>query len=64
MGNFPEWGNGITKETPQILPPVYFYFKKEEMKKMKLEIKKMRSSFSFRNPKSEIMSNCNLFQGS
>ncbi len=28
MVNFPEWGNGITKETPQILPPKFFYFQK------------------------------------
>jgi len=27
MENFPEWGDGLTKKTPQILPPFYFYFK-------------------------------------
>jgi hypothetical protein len=27
MEKFPEWGDGLTKKTPQILPPFYFYFK-------------------------------------
>ena len=27
----PEWGDGLTKKTPQILPPFYFYFQKKSL---------------------------------
>ena len=27
-----EWGDRLSKETPQILPPFYFYFKKKKIK--------------------------------
>jgi hypothetical protein len=43
--NIPEWGDGITKETPHILPPNYLKYQirntKYEMRNMKCEGKRL-----------------------
>lgn len=40
MVDLPEWGDRLSKETLQILPPFYFNFKKKE-KNMKLFVKSL-----------------------
>ena len=40
MVNFPEWGNGITKETPQILPPNFLFPKIYIIKNQRVKLKK------------------------